>query len=146
VIDALFETYPNSGILKVNGLLLRYIDAVDFDYKKDDILSFLKDKMKVNIDVQRELFEDTGVVRLPLGFNIEFSFPSTKPGGIAKLRFTQGKRKETDILVWETMVQSIEENTPETKSEIIVWIEEAHSLIDDWFFKIIEGELLRRFE
>jgi uncharacterized protein (TIGR04255 family) len=44
------------------------------------------------------------------------------------------------------MVQSVEEDVPKTKEELPKWIEEAHNLTDDWFFKIIEGKLLERFK
>ena len=32
------------------------------------------------------------------------------------------------------------------KDEIEQWIKKAHDLTDDWFFKLIEGELQKRFE
>lgn len=132
--------------MKVNGLLLRYINAVDFDYEKDDIFDFLKEKMKITIEIHKKLYEGTGISKLPLGLDLRFSFPSTKPRGAVHLRFTRGKRKDADALIWETMVQSIGEDAPKTKEEIITWVEEVHKLTDDWFFKLIEGELLRRFE
>jgi len=44
------------------------------------------------------------------------------------------------------MFQSLEDNIPQNKEEIILWIKEAHNLINNWFFKMIAGELIRRFE
>lgn len=147
VLNTLFEAYPEAeNNLKVNGLLLRYIDALKFDYGRDDIFTFLKEKMKTDIEIHEQLFEDTGVSRLPLGFDLRFSFPSTKPKGATHLRFVQEKRKDTDALIWETQVQSIGDDAPKVKNEITTWVKEAHELTDDWFFKMIEGELLRRFE
>ena len=147
VIDALFEAYPDSeNNLKVNGVLLRYIDAIDFDYEKNAIFNFMKENLKVNIEIHQKLFEDSGVIKLPLGFDSRFSFHSTKPKGAAHLRFLRGKRKEVDALIWETMVQSVGEEAPKVRDEIITWVKSAHELTDDWFFKMIEGELLRRFE
>lgn len=147
VLDTLFEAYPEAeNNLKVNGLLLRYIDALNFDYGRDDIFTFLKEKMKTNMEIHEQLFEDPGVSRLPLGFDLRFSFPSTKPMGATHLRFVRGKRKDTDALIWETQVQSIGDDAPQVKNEITTWVKEAHELTDDWFFKMIEGELQRRFE
>lgn len=147
VLDVLFEAYPNAeSNLKINWLLLRYIDAVDFNYEQDNIFSFLAENLKAKIDIYEKLFEETGVGSSPLGFDLRFSFPATKPKGAVLLRFVRGKRKNTDALLWETHVQSIGDDAPKNKEQITEWVTHAHRLTDDWFFKMIEGELLRRFE
>ena len=147
LINALFEAYPDAkNNLKVNGLLLRYIDAIAFDFEKDDVFSFLKEQLKMDINLYQKLFEGTSVGTLPLNLDLSFSFPSAKPKGAVHLRFIRGKRKESDALIWETAVQSVTEDAPEALKEIAVWIKDAHNLTDNWFFKLIEGELQRRFE
>jgi len=147
VIKNLFEVYPEpESNLKINSLLLRYIDGLNFDYSKNDIFTFLKEKMKTNIEIHKELLNDTGVNKLPLGFDLKFSFPSTKPKGFLHLRFVRGKKEDADALIWETQVQLKRNEVLNSKNEIIKWIKEAHELTDNWFFEMIEGELLRRFE
>ncbi len=147
LLGILFEAYPDAeNKLKVNGLLLRYIDAVDHNYENEDIFNFLKEKLKVNLQLHAELFEETGVSKLPLGFDLRFSFPSARPKGAVHLRFVRGKRKDIDALVWETQVESTGDDAPKVKDQITSWVISAHGLTDDWFFKMIEGELLRRFE
>ena len=147
LLDVLFDAYPDSdNNLRINLLLLRYIDAVDFDYEKYDVFSFLRENLKIDIEVYEELFKETGVKGLPLGFDLRFSFPAKKPKGAVHLRFVRGKRKNVDALIWETHVQSVGEETPKTEEQISSWVIDAHTLTDDWFFKMIEGELLRRFE
>ena len=43
VLDVLFEAYPEvNNNLRINWLLLRYIDSVDFDYEENNIFSFLR--------------------------------------------------------------------------------------------------------
>lgn len=146
-VNTLFEVYPESeNNLKVNRLLLRYIDAFAFDFEKDDIFNFLREQMKTKIDLYQNLFEDTGVGKTPLGLDLRFSFAATEPKGVIHLRFARGKRKESDALIWETMVESVSSDIPEVQNAITDWIKKAHNLTDDWFFKLIEGELLRRFE
>lgn len=146
-VNTLFEAYPESkNNLKVNRLLLRYIDAFAFDFEKDDIFNFLREQMKTKIDLYQNLFEDTGVGKPPLGLDLRFSFAATEPKGAIHLRFARGKRKESDALIWETMVESVSSDIPEVQNAITDWIKKAHNLTDDWFFKLIEGELLRRFE
>ncbi len=146
-VDILFEVYPESkNNLKVDRLLLRYIDAVAFDFGKDDIFAFLKEQVKTKIVLHQKLFEDARVEKLPLSLDLRFSFASTEPKGAIHLRFARGKMKGSDALIWETLAESISEDVPKVQSEIAGWAKEAHNLTDDWFFKLIEGKLLRRFE
>ncbi|HOE14778.1 MAG TPA: TIGR04255 family protein [Candidatus Saccharicenans sp.] len=147
MVAILFEAYPDAeNNLKINQLLLRYIDAINFNYQEENIFSFLRENFKVNIDIYEKLFEETGVSDLPLGFDLRFSFPATKPKSAVHLRFVRGKKKEEDALIWETQVQSVGDSLTQGKEQIVDWGVEAHKLTDSWFFKMIEGELLRRFE
>ncbi|HOJ93506.1 MAG TPA: TIGR04255 family protein [Dictyoglomaceae bacterium] len=147
IVNVLFEVYPDAeNNLRINHLLLRYIDAIEFNYEEDNIFSFLKKNLKVNIELYEELFEGTEIENLPSNFDLRFSFPAIKPKGTAHLRFVRGKKKSADALIWETMVQSVDEDVPKDKDQIIEWGVEAHQLTDNLFFKMIEGELLRRFE
>ena len=146
LLNVLYEAHPDSKNLKVNWLLLRYIDAIDFDYEKENLFKFLEEKLKVSVQIHEKFFNKTGVNNLPLNIDLKFTFPSINPKGAIHLRFLRGKRKNVDALIWETMVQSIGDDTPNNQEEIIKWVKAAHSLTADWFFKMIEGELLRRFE
>ena len=146
LLDAFFSTYPHIESLKINSLLLRYLDSVNFDFS-NNILDFLREQMKVTIQLHDNLFSNTGVKTAPENFDLRFSFPSTRPTGLMNLRFVKGKRPtKEDILVWETMVQYVGDQVPNNKKEIAEWVKEAHDLTDDWFSKIIDGELQRRFE
>lgn len=147
LLNIFYKTYPDIENLKISRLLLRYIDAIELDYNnRNDIFKFLKEKMKMNININPELFIKTGVNKFPKHFDLKFSFPSKNPTGTVHLRFARGKKKEIDALIWETWVRSIGKSAPNKKEEIILWVKEGHKLTDDWFFKIIEGDLLRRFE
>ena len=148
VVEVLFDSYPDAKhILKLNGLSLRYINAIDFDYKGENIFSFLENNLKVKIDISQKLFVGTGVNNVPSGFDLRFSFPSMQPEGTIHLRFVKGKKKDNiDALIWETQVQSIGDEVSNEKDWVIDWANQAHDLAIDWFFKMIEGELLRRFE
>jgi uncharacterized protein (TIGR04255 family) len=147
LLDILFEAYPDAETnLKFNRVLLRYIDAIDYNYEKDNIFTFLKENLKINIEIYEKLFKETGVRKLPLSFDLRFSFPAIKPKGEVHLRFVQGKRKDVDALIWETQVQLINDDVSKDKKEIVMWVKDAHKLTDDWFFKMIEGNLLKRFK
>lgn len=147
LLDALYDVYPDSdNSLKPIGLLLRYIDAVKFNFENDDIFTFLEDQLKTKVRVFAELFQDTGVESSPLNFDLRFTFPISAPEGAVHLRFAKGMLNGEDALVWETQVQSIGEHVPGERNDIKGWVDRSHDLTHDWFFKMIEGNLLERFQ
>jgi uncharacterized protein (TIGR04255 family) len=121
------------------------IDAVEFDFENDDISQFLKDQMKIELSMPPQLFEGTNIEKKPLNFNITFSYPCSEPSSTIKLRLGRGQRYGKDILMWETIVHS-SSNIPKLPDELNEWLMNAHGITDDWFFKLIEGNLLERFK
>jgi uncharacterized protein (TIGR04255 family) len=146
LVDNLIQIRKEYENPHFTGLLLRYIDAIEYNYEEENIYDFLKDKMKLHIDLYPGLFEDTKVKSLPTTFDHKFSFPSEQPKGIVSLRFFRGKRFEKDSLLWETMVSVNNEEILNVDGNIIKCLDEAHDLTHNWFFKIISGELEKRFK
>ncbi len=144
-VSTLFEIYPDSKNLIISDLMLRYINAVKFDFENDDIFQFLRDKMQLEISMPSQLFEEVEVEKKPLNFNWVFSFPCAKPKATITLGFGRGKTQDTDALVWETLVQSKSPDIPKLPSELDRWLNDAHDIAEDWFFKLAEN-LLERFE
>lgn len=145
VVSHLFEAYPDRSKLKVQNLTLRYIDAVAFDFNKNDIFNFLEDKLKTKISLPNNLFEGTNIKCNPSNFSWQASFFHEKPGGLITLRFATGKHGQEPSIIWETLIQSTEGHIPKLPDKFSSWLDDAHSITDDWFFKLIEGELERRF-
>jgi uncharacterized protein (TIGR04255 family) len=143
-VNKLYEAHPKVDELKIESLLLRYIDAVDFDHISNNVFDFLREKMRVEINLPGALFQD-GIQNRPRLFNWQASFECTTPKGIVNLRFATGQRDERPVLLWESMVQSLVNEVPDMPQNFGDWIESAHIITDDWFFTLIEGELERRF-
>jgi uncharacterized protein (TIGR04255 family) len=146
LLSKLFSAYPVKKELRFVMVQLRYIDGINFDFEKEDVFSFLRDKMKTQIGISPKLFDGTEVSNLPLGLDFRASFPVKKPKGTVTLKFALGKKNNENSIIFETIVQSLKESTPKTEKTIKFWIEKAHFISDDWFFKIIEGELFERFK
>lgn len=144
-IKKLYDAHPKVGDLKITNLILRYIDAVDFDYETGNTFEFLRDKLKLNISLPDNLFEGTGVGNKPSGLTWQCAFKCERPKGIINVRCATGQKGSTPAVVWETTVQSAEGDLPEMPKDFEGWLDAAHKITDDWFFKMIEGELERRF-
>lgn len=147
LINAFYDVYPDAdNNIKISELLLRYIDALEFNFENDNIFNFLKENLKLNIAIEEILFEQTNVANKPLDLDIKFSFPSINPDGIFHLRFARGKKKNKDALIWETQVHYVGGKLKIVRNNILEWMVNAHTLVNNWFFKMIEGELLKKFE
>jgi len=144
-IEKLFEAYPKLGDLKISNIILRYIDAVEFDYNSENAFEFLREKLKIDISLPDNLFEDTSVKKRPKSLTWHSSFECQNPKGRMNIRVANGQRNNRPAIVWETIVETVGSDLPKMPSDFEEWLDSAHSVTDDWFFKLIEGELERRF-
>jgi uncharacterized protein (TIGR04255 family) len=144
-VDKLFEAHPKPSDLKIESLLLRYIDAVEFDYPKNDLSEFLREKMKVAISLPDSLFANQEVQKHPVFLGLQSVFLCHNPKGLITVRFSSGQKDSRPALLWETLVESKGTDVPTMPKGFANWIDAAHTITDDWFFKLIEGELERRF-
>lgn len=147
LIENFFESYPEPSInLKANMLSLRYIDAVGFDYSSEDLFSFLRTNLKVNAEIENELFQKCSVDKNPIAFDFRYTFPTKREDSQLNFRLMRAKKNERDVLLWETQIIRISNDPLNSVSYIMKWVSEAHSLAGDWFFGLIEDNLLRRFQ
>jgi uncharacterized protein (TIGR04255 family) len=145
-IDRLIEAHPSAGELRIESVVLRYIDAVEFDYRADDPLGFLREKLKLNVSLPERLFAGTEVDRRPTAVSWQATFPCKDPKGEVHLSFATGQKDGRPAIFWETTVRSSGDATPSLPDAFPAWLDAAHRITDKWFFTLIEGDLHRRFE
>lgn len=143
-VEKLFEAHPKPSELAVTNLALRYIDAVEFDYSDNDAFKYIADNLKLQFQMPQNLFE-TGIEEKPSNFSWQTSHRCTKPQGMITIRFGSGKKNNAPAIVWETIVESAKSGLPKMPDEFDGWIDAAHRVTGDWFFKLIDGQLQRRF-
>jgi uncharacterized protein (TIGR04255 family) len=142
----LYDAHPSVRDFCIQSLVLRYIDAVEYNYREENAFGFLNEKMRVGISVPDSLFQDTGVESRPEAFSWQATFPCSKPRGTVHISFATGQKEDKPAILWETTVQSAGDAVPNMPEGFPEWVDAAHEITDDWFFKLIEGELERRFE
>jgi uncharacterized protein (TIGR04255 family) len=49
-VGRLYDAHPAVSELRIQSLVLRYIDAVEYNYDQEDAFAFLRDKLKVTIN------------------------------------------------------------------------------------------------
>ena len=145
VVSEFYSAYPGKESLRVNNLLLRYINAIEFDYEKESLVKFLNEKMSVAIGLPKTLFLTGNVTETPIGLNWQVIFPLRDPKGVILFKYATGKKADIPALIFEISVQTAGEDIPTMPRGFENWIEMAHDVIEDWFFKLIAGELEKRF-
>jgi len=147
LVELFFKTHPNSSELNLERILLKYINARKFDYDQENILAFIRDKLKVNIDMSQIMSQDSRVTAIPYALNLTTAFLSQQPKGSVEVRIRRGKIHHDDVLFWELTSFTTGQDVPGPgHQDIVNWSEDAHCLIRELFFKMIEGELLEEFE
>ena len=141
----LFESYPKGTDFKVETLRLQYTDAINLDFTRENALEFLKEKFKTTIQLPHTLFLDGHVQARPKSFSWQATFEEDQPNGSITIRFSTGERNSQPALIWETIVESTEDELPSLPGGFSEWLTQAHTLTDDWFFKFIEGDLEKDF-
>ena len=144
-VGRLFDAHPKVTELQITNLILRYIDAVEFDYNSDDAFKYVLENLKVRIELPANLFGKE-IDSKPLAFDLHTSHKCSTPVGIVTTRFASGQKLGKPVILWETILESAGENLLTSPEEFPKWIDSAHEVTRDWFFKLIEGELLKRFK
>ena len=146
LLDHLFSVYPDAQhSLVIANLQLRYIDAIPFEFDRNDIFAFMADKLKTQIALSPKVFQGAPIQPLPAGFSFLVAFPTVNPIGIIRLRFARGTQNKRDTLMWETIVQSDGADIPQMPVGFQGWLSGAHTLTHNLFFKLIEGSLEESF-
>lgn len=145
-IVKLYDAHPSVADFHIQSLVLRYIDAVEYNYREENAFTFLRDKMKVGISLPASFFQNTGLEDRPRSLLSQATFQCSRPPSSVHISFATGQKEDKPAILWETTVQSVGPDLPDMPDGFPSWIDAAHDVADDWFFKVIDGELYRMFQ
>jgi uncharacterized protein (TIGR04255 family) len=146
VIESFFKSYPKVDETNIVEIYIRYVDAIKFNFNTEDIQQFLKEQMKIDISLNKSVFQNLTVNPIPQNFDFRLSYISTDPQSAIHLRFFRGSDEiRGNELVWETIVQTYVA-IPQIEEDIKLWAIQSHKLADKIFFNMIEGKLYERFK
>lgn len=142
-VQILRNTY--AGQLEPQSLLLRYINAVPFDAMQGDVLTYLRENLKVSLDYPQKLFSQQPVEQRPDSLAMQSTHQLTDPAGTITLKFATGEVSSAPQLLWEIQVQSAGDDVPDLEHDLEKWLDRAHAVARAWFFTLIEGKLEMEF-
>jgi len=145
-VPQLASAYEGVYPLKPVSVLLRYINAVEFDYGRGDVLEFFREKLHTSFQLPEGITGFEHRSGFPEGLSFQLALPVGRPPGAAITRFSTGKRGEAPAVVWEHHVLSKKEGAPGLAEGFREWLEQAHEVAERWFFTLVEGDLLAAFK
>ncbi|MEV5407525.1 TIGR04255 family protein [Thermopolyspora sp. NPDC052614] len=142
--DKLHDSYApfNSGNPpRITQLQLRYINAVPISGL--DLPTFLKDKLHVSFAVPAEIAsKHTNGPASEVLLNV--AYPLNFEGTTGLIQLQSGKQNDVDSIVFN-LIAITNLSSPATFDKFATWIEYVHGVLEEWFFTLIDGELLTEF-
>lgn len=142
-IEVLFESAGDQKDFRLQSATLRYINAIDIEPSAQNVLKFLSEKLHVNCELPSMLVNDSRISGNPDQFSLQSSFKLSAASGRMTVTFALGSRDNRPAFLWDTVIST--DDVPSEKSAFAEWLKSVHLIIEDWFFKLIEGELESSF-
>jgi len=139
------------GELSVQNLILRYRNAIEFDYASSDLLDFLATRLNLSVQPPQHIPGGIAKTSWPNEINASIIYDLTIGRGIIK--FATGFQKpkgnasnqvvQKRVIIFELEIQSLNTDDRHWASEDAFndWLTSAHSVIHEWFFALIDGPL-----
>lgn len=147
VISTIGEVFPIDRFpLNWMKAELRYMNAVRFDPKMENPLSFLQNKLHIRLGVEEDLFVATGAEESPAAANFHLIYPLPKPAGHLILAGALGEIEGKTAYLLQTIVDSLGEAAPHDRDAVDTWLDDAHLVAKKSFQTLCKGELMKRFQ
>ena len=134
--------------LRLNRVMLRYVNAVEFDWPSDNALEFLSNKLHTNFNLPPKITETDIVSGSPNSLNLQIGYPISEPKGQCIIRLATGSVRQENGLIWELMFLASGKDAPQLTNidGFMAWVDNAHDVVERWFFSLIEGDLHKQFK
>jgi len=125
--------------------LLRFINAIDFDARTEDVLSRLG-AFHTGLRLPDKVTAAPQVSGPAASLQLSSTWRLERPAGVGSIAFSTGTREGRPALIWEIKVQSNDEQVPQESDALENWLAKAHEVVETLFFALIEGEMERAFD
>jgi uncharacterized protein (TIGR04255 family) len=146
-LHAFHDSFPTDIIpLTTTQLELRYINFLSFDVSGGGFTQFLRDKLHINISVDDALFGGRHDASSETDLSFSIAFKLAKPVSVGTMSFGCGENDKKPGILWQIIVRTQAGSVPQTAEDTVQWANDAHDVVEHWFFKLSRGELLRSFQ
>jgi uncharacterized protein (TIGR04255 family) len=145
-VPILVETYRRAGQpLDATGVTLRYVNSVALDPDATDVVDYVRSRLNLGISLPQTIERSRYRRGAPEGVVLRLGLPLATPDAIGYIQIGSGKRKSAPALVWDLSVIAAASRAPALDERFAGWLDQAHEVMEEWFFALIAGELEARF-
>ena len=145
--EKLLLAYGEEGF-QTQTVVLRYRNSHPFSHSEKDIFEFLKNNINISIDFPDNIINQTSKP-IPSNLHLTSQYQLDEPPGIGQITIGSGHQKNdgAEIILTELEVNSSNENAPDIrdKKSFELWLDAAHIVVHEWFFSLVEGNLLEGY-
>ena len=139
--------------LHLTQIILRYRDIFPFDHRINNISNYMREMLNVEISWPEPIPGNAAQRTAPSDLTLSLGFRMNTPEAKGSLRLGSAMQEvapsnETPILLAEFEMRGLNVD-PELLSHsdhYLAWLDSAHLVIHDWFFALIDGQLLSQYK
>lgn len=140
----LIKSYPlASKLLSFERLQLRYINAFDKNFGMNNPALFVRNELRLAVPVPRGFGRTIKGSVNEVGQYGQLEMPIKEPNGAhGTVRWSPGKRYGKLAIVLEHDIRSTgPKNTPQSKKQMLEWLNSAHKVTHTWFGALISSNI-----
>lgn len=150
--DALLSAYQGVD-LRPSAIILRYRNVFPFDHRSQNTLEFLGGKLNLRIVGSPHIPGEIGEKSGPTEVGLNLGYMLSKPLAVGNIRImtafqTDSAGENQPIILIDLEVRGRNEETNPLLDNMLfpTWLDDAHAVIHEWFFALIDGPLRQEFE
>lgn len=144
--------------LTTESVALYYRDIEPFSYSEGSVLEFLQTYLNTSVILPEHIPGGAGRQKYPSHSDLAFTYDLDFPKGQGTIRLSTGTRHgesleptnviAQEVVIWQHEITSRGEDAPAISDEIQFrsWLNDAHTVIHEWFFSLIDGPLRAKYE
>lgn len=146
LFSILCEVHPKKEEIKISNITLRYINAIPVN-NEEDIYTFLKDNMKINIEFNEDILNSANVQQSSDMIRLTNTFNSSDPESLFINNIDLGEHNGVKSIIWEIICRNRPDSVfPTSLIDFELWLDGAHRIIDRWFMETVKGKLEKGFD
>lgn len=155
--EQLVAAYRDTELI-TESVALRYRDTEPFSHSSDNFLEFIQNHLNTSVTLPSSIPGFAGRKHYPTHVDLNFTFDLNFPEGKGAIRISTGtKQKDSqnsnapeseEVVIWQHEIVSKGDTAPaiNDSAQFEAWLRDAHSVIHEWFFSLIDGPLLRKYQ
>lgn len=139
--------------LQPTAVILRYRNAFPFDYHTGNVLEYLGQNLNLKVVGSQHIPGAIGDGPGPAEFSLNLGYLLSKPEAIGNIRVATAMQTNSDNEVKRVLIADLEVRGRNDGVNVVLhedgfstWLDEAHAVIHEWFFALIDGSLREGFE